>query len=156
MATLTAARASATQPVYTPAGGGTLAVAWGKITLAANPTAGDILEFLRLPRGAVVVGGYLRGDDLDTGTEELDIDIGWAANGVESADPDGFGNLGTITGDAVTEWKPEVSIFMPLNGVLKDGPISFTNETIVQGVVNTDAATGGTGDLWLCVHYYVA
>lgn len=156
MATLTAARASATQPVYAPMGGGTLAVAWGKITLGANPTAGDIIEFVRLPRGSVVVGGYLRGDDLDTGTEELDIDIGWAANGVESADADGFGNLGVLSGDAITDWKPEVSLFMPLNGVLKDGPVSFSAETVVQGVVNVDAATGGTGDIWLCVFYYVA
>jgi len=156
MATLTATRAAATSPVYAPVGGGTLAVAWGKITLTANPAAGDILEFFRLPRGAVVVGGYLRGDDLDAGTEELDIDIGWAANGNEAADADGFGNLGVLTGDAITDWKPEASIFMPLNGVLKDGPVSFTAETIVQGVVNVDAATGGTGDIWLCIFYYVA
>lgn len=155
MATLTADRASVTQPVYAPIGGGTLAVAWGKVTLAANPSAGTVIEFLRLPRGSVVVGGYLRGDDLDTGTEELDIDIGWAANGNEAADADGFGNLGVIIGDAITDWKPETSILMPLNGILKDGPVSFTAETVVQGVINVDAATGGTGDLWLTVFYYV-
>jgi hypothetical protein len=153
MATLTADRAKSTFPVYKSGGAGALCSAWGKYTLAANPTAADIIEFVRLPAGAVVVGGYLRGEDIDTGTETLDIDIGWAANGVEAADPDGFGNFGVITGDAVTEWKPEVSIFLPLNGVLKSGPVSFTNETIVQGVVNAAAQAGGTGVLWLRVDY---
>jgi hypothetical protein len=155
MTTLTAARAAATFPVYRPCGAGDLAVAWGSYTLAANPTATDIIEFCRLPAGAVVLGGYLRGEDIDTGTEALDIDIGWAANGVESADPDGFGNFGVITGDAVTEWKPEVSIFLPLNGTLKSGPVSFTRETIIQGVVNAPANAGGTGVLWLQVWYVV-
>lgn len=153
MATLTADRAASTFPVFKGEGSGALCVAWGKYTLAANPTAADIIEFVRLPAGAVVVGGELRGEDIDTGTEALDIDIGWAANGAESADPDGFGNFGVITGDAVTEWKPEVSIFMPLNGTLKSGPVTFTRETVVQAVVNAPANAGGTGVLWLRVDY---
>lgn len=154
MATLTADRALSTFPVY-KGSANQLCVAWGKYTLTANPTAADIVQFLRLPAGSVVVGGELRGEDIDTGIEALDIDIGWPTNGVETADPDGFGNFGVITGDAVTEWKPEVSIFMPLNGTLKSGPVSFTRETIIQGVVNAPANAGGTGVLWLRVDYYV-
>lgn len=155
MATLTADRAKSTFPVFKGEGSGAVCAAWGKYTLAVNPTAADIIEFVRLPAGAVVIGGWLRGEDIDTGTETLDIDIGWATNGVEAADPDGFGNFGVITGDVVTEWKPEVSIMLPLNGVLKSGPVAFTKETIVQGVVNAAAQAGGTGVLWLCVLYLV-
>lgn len=155
MATLTATRAAATFPVYKGQGSGNLCVAYGSYTLAANPTAADIIEFCRVPAGAVVLGGWLRGEDIDTGTEALDIDIGWAANGSDAADPDGFGNLGVITGDAVTELKPEVSILMPLNGTLKSGPVTFARETTIQGVVNVAANAGGTGVLWLTVFYVV-
>ena len=157
MATLTAARAAANFPVGGFAGSGVVNVAYGSYTLAANPTAADIIKFCKLPAGATVIGGWLRGEDIDTGTEALDIDIGWAANGGTgvgaTADPDGFGNFGVITGDAVTELKPEVSILLPLNGTLKSGPVSFDAETSIQGVVNVAANAGGTGVLWLTVFY---
>lgn len=155
MPTLTAPEAAASFPVFESVGRGVLHVATGSITLATNPTAADILEFCFIPAGATIIGGHLRGDDIDTGTEALDIDIGWAANGVESADTDGLGNFGVITGDAVTELKPEVSIFLPLNGTLKSGPKTFTNKTKITGVVNAPANAGGTGVLWLTVFYTV-
>jgi hypothetical protein len=155
MATLTAPEAAASFPVFESVGRGVLHVATGSITLATNPTAADILEFCFIPAGATIIGGHLRGDDIDTGTEALDIDIGWAENGVESADTDGLGNFGVITGDAVTELKPEVSIFLPLNGTLKSGPKTFTNKTKITGVVNAPANAGGTGVIWLTVFYTV-
>lgn len=155
MATYTADRAASTFPVSAFVGAGVLQCAWGKYTHASNLAAATIIEYCRVPAGATVVGGFFRGEDLDTGTEELDIDIGWAANGAEIADPDGFGNFGVITGDAVTELKPEASIFLPLNGVLKSGPVTFTKETVIQGVINTDAAAGGTGTTWVQVWYLI-
>jgi hypothetical protein len=119
--------------------------------------ASDVIQFCRVPANSVVVGGYFSGDDLDTGTEALDIDLGWAANGVENADPDGFGNLGVITGDAVTELKPVAGIYMPLQGLLfADGPKSFSAETIIQATVNAAANATGTGTLSLVVYYVVA
>src|SRR5436190_12624209 len=123
MTTLTADRAASTFPTFQPMGAGALAVAWGAYTLTANPTAADIVKLCKVPAGAVVIGGWFRGEDIDTGTEALDIDIGWAANGgtttPDAADPDGFGNFGTIDGDAVSQVKPEVSILYQLNGTLK-------------------------------------
>lgn len=157
MATLTAARAASNFPVGGFVGAGVLNVAYGSYTFAANPSAADIVQICKLPAGATVIGGFLRGEDIDTGTEALDIDIGWAANsgtGVgATADPDGFGNFGVITGDAVTEWKPEVSILFPLNGTLKSGPVTFDAETIIQAVVNAPANAGGTGVIWVQIHY---
>ena len=151
--TLTATRAAAAFPVFKGQGAGNLSVAYGTYELAANVEDGDIFEMCRVPAGAVVVGGWIYADDLDTGTEALDMDIGWAANGTEAADPDGFGNLGVWTGDAVTGIKPEVGIYFPLFGTLKDGPVTFSEETIIQIEANAAANAGGTGTLSAMVLY---
>lgn len=104
--TLTATRAASTFPVAGHGSHGNLKVATGTYEIAAVVEDGDIFEMCRLPANSVVVGGMLYADDIDTGTEALDMDIGWAANGSESADPDGFGNLGVWTGDVTTDVKP--------------------------------------------------
>lgn len=155
--TLTADRAASTFPVFSPpVGGGHVCFAYGTYEIAANVEDGDIFEMCKLPAGAVVIDGFVRADDLDTNTTEtLDMDIGWADNGVESADPDGFGNLGVWVGDAVAGITPEAQIYFPLNGVLKDGPKQFTNETVIQLEANAAAATGGTGTVYVGVYYLV-
>lgn len=147
MATLTADRAQPEFGVYKPTGAGALAFAYGVYELTANPSVSDIIEFCKVPAGAVIVDGFLRGDDIDTGTETLDIDIGVSGNA------DQLGNFGVITGDAVVGVKPEVQIWMPLNGELKDGPVSVTAETTIIGTVNAVAQAGGTGTLYLGVYY---
>lgn len=137
-------------------GMGAAQVAVATLELGTALSANDVLEFLRLPAGAVVYDGCLIGDDIDTGTETLEIDIGWAANGSESADADGLLDSGVISGDAVTGYKPEVGIRLPLGGkLLTDGPQLFTAETVIQGDVVAAAATGGTGTLTLWVHFFV-
>lgn len=155
MATYTTTRAASTFPVFTGSGSGALRVAYGVYEHASNLAAATIIEYCKVPAGAVIIGGWFRGDDLDTGTEELDIDIGYAANGDVAADPDAFGNFDVITGDVVTSLKPEVTILYPLNGTLKDGPVTLTRETTIIGTINVDAATGGTGTSWVCVFYVV-
>lgn len=153
--TLTATRAAAGFPVYAGKGGGSLCVAWGKYEIAANVEDGDIFEMCKVPADATVVGGWIMGDDLDTNaTETLDMDVGWAANGVDAADPDGFGNLGVWTGDAVSDLKPVAGTYFPLQGVLlEDGPKTFSAETTIQVEANAAAATGGTGTLTVVVLY---
>lgn len=157
MATLTAARAASTFPVFSPPhGSGILCVAYGSYTLAANPTAADIIRFCKVPAKATVIGGYLMGADIDTGTETFDMDIGWEANADEVADPDGFGNFGVISGDVITELIPVAGIWRPLQGVLLTaGPKTFTQETYISGTVVAAAAAGGTGVLTTVVHYLV-
>lgn len=155
MATLTAARAASTFPVFRPLhGGGVMCAAWGVLELAVNPTAADIAKMCKVPGGARVIGGWLYGDDLDTGTEALDIDIGWAATADEVADPDGFGNFGVMDGDVIAQLKPVAGLIYPLQGVLlADGPKLFTAEATIQLVFNAPANAGGTGTLSLVVHY---
>lgn len=151
--TLTATRAASTFPVAGHGFAGTLKAAWGTYDIAANVEDGDIFEMCRVPAGATVIGGYLMGEDLDTGIEAIDLDIGWAANGDEVADPDGFGNLGVITGDTSVHL-PVAGIYIPLQGVLAaDGPKTFNAETLIQIEANAAAATGGTGRITLVVHY---
>jgi hypothetical protein len=157
MASLKAARSLSKFPIGGMAGGAIKHTAWGLYTFAANPTAADTVDLFRLPAGALAIGGWMRGVDLDTGTDALDIDIGWTANGGSgvgaTADPDGFGNFGVVAGTAVTNFKPEASILFPLNGTLKSGPIYFDKETLVQAVVNVTANAGGTGIFWVSLDY---
>lgn len=155
MATFTAARAAATFPVAKPIGGGTLSAAWGTIEVTANPVAADIYEMCRVPAGAVVTGGYIYGDDLDTNaTETLDLDVGWAANGVDVADPDGLGNLGVLGTDTVAGIKPEAGYQYLLGGVLiTDGPKTLAAETVITVTCVATAATFAAGTLSVVVYY---
>lgn len=154
MATLTATRASSRFPVAGHGFASNLKVAWGSYTLAANPTAADIIELCRVPQYATVLGGYVMAADIDTGTEALDIDIGWASNGTDAADPDGFGNFGVWDGDVVGQIIPVAGSWKPLQGVLlTTGPQTFAAETVIQAVVNVAANAGGTGMITLVVFY---
>lgn len=144
-------RAASTFPAYTGSGAGALCVAYGSYDFAVNPTIADVVEFCRLPRGAVVLGGWLRIEDIDTNAAEtFDMDIGTAA------DPDAFGNFGVRTGDAVTDYLPEGGTLLPLHGTLKDGPVSITAETVVIGTIVAAAATFAAGTATVVVHYVTA
>lgn len=120
----------------------------GVFTITTALAADDVVEMLKLPAGSTVVGGYLRATDIDTGTEALDIDIGWAANGTESANPDGFGNLGVWTGDSNNDFELGGELYV-------SGPQYFTEETTIQLDVNAAANAGGTGTIWLVVEFFV-
>lgn len=156
MTTFTAARAAANLPVYR-GDYGNLRVAWGTIEVAVNPVAADIYEMCRIPKGAVVVGGRIFSDDLDTNaTETLDLDIGWLGNGVDAADPDGFGNLGVFTTDTVAGIKPESGYNFPFGGkLITDGPQAFAAETVIAVTCVATAATFAAGTLSLVVEYIV-
>ena len=156
MATYTADQAAATAAVPGHGMGNNVKASFGSLELGTALAANDILNICKVPAGAVVFMGWIMGDDIDTGTETLDIDVGWLINDDEAADPDGFGNFGVITGDAVTGIKPEVSIWFPLGGILRtDGPKLFTAETTISCDVNAAAAAGGTGTLTVVVLYTV-
>lgn len=146
MATVTGSRAASTAPVPgLPIPGGVLGVAWGIYNHASNLAAATVIEYCKVPKGATVIGGFIQIDDLDTGTEELDIDFGWAANGTDAADPDGFGNMGVLTGDASVHL-PVAGIWLPFAGIIQTaGFKTFAAETTLIATVNVDAATGGTG-----------
>lgn len=157
MTTFTAVQAAATYPVSKPATAGVLMCAYGTIEVAANPVAADIYQMLRLPKGAIVHGGLITSDDLDTNaTETLDMDIGWAANGVDAANSNGLGNLGVMGTDTVAGIKPEAGYNYPLGGTLiTDPPLAFGAETVIQVTCVATAATFAAGTLSLRIFYTV-
>lgn len=155
MATLTATRAASTFPVYSGTHGN-LRVAYGSYDLAANPTAADVLEICRLPAGAVALGGWLRAEDIDSNaTETIEMDVGWLANGTDSADADGFLNSGALNGDAVTNYLPEGGVLIPLHGTLGNGPVTFAAETVVTVTFVANAATFAAGTITVVVFYVI-
>lgn len=154
MATLTGPHAAATYPVGSPGPANLLHVAWGYYNLATNPTQNDVIRFCKLPAGAIVIDGWFIGADIDTGTEALDIDIGWEANGTDAADTDGFGNFGVLDGDTVAQLKPVAGIRYPFANIVQDNAFKkFAAETYVSGIVNAAANAGGTGYLKVIVYY---
>jgi len=157
----TTVAARTTSPVI-KAGQGALCVADASVTFDTDVTLAAALtvSVVRVPAGARVVAGYVYGADIDTGTEALDFDIGWAANGgtgtFDEADPDGFGNLGVITGDVIADFKPVAGIFVPFQGrLLTEGVVSFTKRTTLELLFNADANAGGTGLMTMVAFYYV-
>lgn len=162
--TLTGARAASTFP---PRGHGYTGGQnyWGSYSIAANVEDGDIFELFKTPSGSMgclVLGGWLSAADLDTGTEALDMDLGWAANGTAAAgtwtapwgttytdsgytaSPTGLINTGIWTGDAITDLKPAGSIWMP---IVLPVPLYFAKPTMIQLEANVAAATFAAGSV---------
>lgn len=157
MTTFTAARAAATFPVAKPSTAGTMCVAYGTIAVAVNPVANDFYEMVRVPAGAVVVGGQIFSSDMDTNaTETLDLDIGWKDNGADGANLSGFGNLGVQGTDTLAGIKSEAGYNYQFGGVLMTtGPQAFTRETVIGVNTIATAATFAAGNLSLVVYYIV-
>lgn len=127
-----------------------LSIAWATYEIATALSSSDTITMFTLPAGTSVHGGWLRADDLDTGIETLELDVGDAGSATR------FLNSGVLTGDAGTAgMKPEGNIALPLQGTLKDGPYTYTSDTNVIITVTAAAASGGTGtvSLWMYVTY---
>jgi hypothetical protein len=129
----------------------------------------------KVPGGSLVVGGAFWTSDMDTGTETLDMDVGWADNGGASAtrtvsdgtrytnmcnpagttgaaSPTGFVNSGVLTGDAITGLVASGN-YRPFN--MADGPIYFDKDTVIQVEANAAAATFAAGTMFVRVDYIV-
>ena len=140
---LTGSAWSEQSQVFKPPGGGALGVSMGTYQFLVNPTALDVVRFCKVPANAVVIGGCIAGEDLDTGAGTLDIAFGWEANGAEAASTTGFGNMYAL------KWRE-------LQGTLHtSGWPRFTYETWISGQVITPANAGGTGQLSLAVTFAV-
>ena len=162
MATLTSAQAATSVPARHSGGASVLHAAYGTYELTADPSPNDIIELCRVPANARIVGGWMYVDEMDTGTETLDIDLGWAANGgsgtYDAVDADGFGNFGIISGDAFAN--PSVSraagSVIPFSGHFANGDMpKFTRTTMIQATVIDDAATFVAGALSVVVLYVI-
>lgn len=156
MATIIGPRAASTAAVPgLPVPGNVPGIAWGYYNVATAPSAADVLEICKVPANATVIMGFVQAADLDTNaTETLDIDVGWKANGTDAADPDGFGNFGVLTGDAVAEFRPVAGIFLPLTNVLQDsGYKTFAAETTITVTFTGAPATLTAGYIKVVLFY---
>lgn len=160
MTIFVADRAASTFPVAQGHTAGAVHVAYGTYEVTANPTNGDIYELCKVPAGAVILDGMFFCDDLDTGTETLDLDVGWKANGgtgtYDSADPDGLALMGTLTGDvAAPNLATAVGLVYNLAGPHwgnGDFP-TFTAETTIQVECNTTCHAFTAGAMSVYVLY---
>jgi hypothetical protein len=167
--TLTSNQAGSKAKVYKQYIAGMTHTAFGTYSVAANVEDGDIFEMCKVPAGALVVGGAFWCTDMDTGTETLDIDVGWADNGGASetitvsdettytnmfagaADPDGFVNSGVLTGDVNTDLTAAGHNYRPF--VMSAGPVYFAKETTVQVEANAVSAAFAAGTMYVEVRY---
>lgn len=154
MATFTALRGAAGFPVAGHGFGGNAKRASGQITITANPAAADVYEMVRVPKGAVVVGGMVMGGPLNTAgnVSSIDADIGFAS------DTDAFGNLGAWSQTAVLSIKPETGYLIPFGGLLlTSGPQTMDSEKIICVTVVTSTASGSFTStvLSMYVDYYL-
>lgn len=152
--TVWADRALASFPVASGQAGD-LKRAWGTYLIGSAVAQNDVINMCRTPKGAIIVGGFIIGEDIDTGTEALDFDAGYLANGVDTADTDAWGNFGVVTGDVSVHLQTGVAgIYLPFAGVLTTGgPKTLGAETIHSILFNAAANAGGTGRLTMHVDY---
>jgi hypothetical protein len=157
MTTYTATNAASTVPVAGHGFGHTKKQAYGVYNVTASLAATDIIRLCRVPKGAIVTGGTFYGTKMETTSSgaALDIDIGYEANGTDSADPDAFGNNGVLITAAVSGVKPEADVFRyPLAGVLlATGPKTLAAETIISATVVASATSWASGYIGVVVDY---
>ena len=151
--TFTATRGAATFPVAQSHIAGTLCRAWGTIALSTNVVDGDIWQMCWVPKGATITGGYIHMEDIDTGTEVVDLMVGWAANGTDVADPNGLLLAHVFTGDISVHLDVASSLVF-FGGVLTGaGPKTMAAKTLIQVEANTAADTFAAGQMSVYVDY---
>lgn len=144
-----------------------LKIFYNKYEIPAQVEDGDIFELGYLPKNVMVCGCVFVADDIDTGTEALDMDVGWAANGGGSAtytDPEtghtytnsgasasaaGFSNAGVLTGDGLAELhtgNQRVQFYVD--------PLYFSEKTMVQIEANAAANAFAAGGAAVYLIYY--
>lgn len=118
---------------------GEMCVAYGTHDFAANPATGDTVAFCKLPAGAIVVGGHIYGDILDTnGNPTAKITLGTAAS------TSLFSGELLLSGSAL-------NATLTVN-TLKDGFVDIASAVTVIGTMTT-AATFQAGTVTLVVYY---
>lgn len=127
-------------------------VNWGTIEISSHLVTGDFIEMVRVPKGALLLGGMLYGEPLTTAGTSTgpDVDVGWASNSSALA------NLGVLSAAAVAGYKPETGYIYPLGGLLLTaGPQALAQDQVIGLTVNTSFASANfsTAQLTLVVRY---
>lgn len=171
MATLRATAAGIRKPTKASGWAGEKQVAWGYYDHSVSPAAADTVIFCKLPKGAIIVGGCLKGDKLDStgsGSALASINIGLDAAVVT---PDGTTVTSASTSNAlltahslgpdaaaVVGYKPQADIRnVPFASLLcTHGPLKTTVEpTHVYVTWTASSLAFTTGTMIVEVEYYM-
>lgn len=171
MAQLRTTRAGVNFPSRSAGWAGAVHTAWGYYEHTVSPAAADTVVFCKLPKGALVIGGRVKGDKLDSagsGSSLASINIGLdaavttpAGTSVSSASTSNCLlaslNLGPDTA-AVTGYKPESGVRnVPLGGLLlTDGPLLTSAECHAYVTWTASSLAFTTGTMILEVDYIVS
>lgn len=168
MTVFTATRGAATRASAAAGLASSKITAWGTIEVTTIPVAADIYQMCKLPKGAVILGGRLLGNQLGSGTSfgstclTLNIGVDCAItlpNGTAVTTASTSTALGVLTPEGTAQpWKTEVGYNQPLGGLLiSDGPFTLGDNATVQMAVATVVGAGSftTGTLTLEVDYYM-
>lgn len=121
---------------------GSLKVVYGSIELGTAVVINDTVNVATMPAGFTPLFGFMQGDDIDTGTESLELDVGI------TGDTTKYLNSGVVTGDVITGIKTLASIWMPLGeDLFTVKPTKLTADTDLIVKVTAAPNAGGTGTL---------
>lgn len=117
----------------------------GKVTLAVNPTAADVIRVMRIPAGTKVQALVIANDDLDSnGSPTIVIGVGYAP--VVTAD-------GPAASAAYFAAAGQIQLQSASFGVwyAKFDPITFDKDVYLTLTVGTASATFAAGSIWATV-----
>lgn len=127
--------------------GGSVKVLIGSHTFAGAASSGDIVKMFVIPKGFTPLFGFLTGDDIDTGTEALELDVG------VTGDTTKYLNSGVITGDTIANEKITVGIKIPLQeDLMTVKPTANTADLDCIVTVTAAANGGGTGTITVTLY----
>jgi len=127
--------------------GGDLKVLVGSYTFASITIVNDVVHMFEIPVGFTPLYGWLYGDDIDTGTEALEIDVGVVGDAQKYLDS------GVITGDTVAGGKITVGISIPLQeDLMTVTPTEIATAVDCIATITAAANATGTGTItvYLC------
>lgn len=125
---------------------GDLKVCYGTVEVATAQSAADTINLFTMPKGFTPLFGWLVGDDIDTGTEALEIDVGITGDSTK------YLNSGVITGDTIANEKITVGIKIPLQeDLMTVKPTQLTADTDCIATITAAANSGGTGTITVMI-----
>lgn len=117
-----------------------LQFARGVVAVPSTVGTSDVLQFFYLPLNAVVVGGYIKSDDLDSnGSPTAAINIGDAGSASRYFSASNVAQAGTAANESLASGL----------GYLNSG------KTLVTGAFSTAPATGVAGNVEVGLFYVV-
>ena len=130
------------KPIPGTGAGGDLKVLVGSYTFASITIVNDVVHMFTIPVGFTPLFGWLVGDDLDTGTEELEIDVGVVGDTTKYLDS------GVISGDTIANEKITVGIKIPLvEDLMTVTPTQVATEVDCIATITAAAQATGTGTI---------